>query len=150
MQLWGTPGQPNTIEGAPTPPAIQSLRREPWTVFEHEPFSIIARVDDDVAVIAVWLFLQLIAEVEGELVGGDWQQVEMHNDGRNGDDSAHDRDWTFLFNGSEGPLPYPWPFPAGTIVGYYVVAVDNEANVSRYPRQAPAVPCLFIVAEAGQ
>ncbi|HEX5218058.1 MAG TPA: lamin tail domain-containing protein [Verrucomicrobiae bacterium] len=125
----GTPGAANSRLVVNAPPAITEVQHSPVLPAANQPFVVTARVHDPDGVSS----LQLGYRIDP----GTFTFVPMNDNGTAGD--AVPRDGIFT-----ATVPAQ---PAGTMVAFYVQAVDGFSAASTFPNDAPARECYARVGE---
>jgi len=121
--LLSSPGNPNTVFSLDLPPFISRAEHLPSMPKPNEAARIVAEVEDDVQVGAV--ILQYKSALEKT-----WVNVEMRDDGLNGDALAGDGLYTAITA----------TYPSQTVVQYTVTAIDNLGNTTNSPAQNDPKP----------
>ncbi len=124
----GTPGAPNSTLGRPIPPAIVQTRHSPAVPKSTDTVTITTRVIDDGAIGDVSLFFRKDGQTLFSIV-------------------------TMTAHGSGSPKDQVYEAQlaaqaAATKIEFYIEAQDNDSNVSRFPSDAPARTCLYLVNDA--
>ncbi len=133
----GTPGAENSARkklreatgSGNLGPVIDRVRHAPATPPSNLPISVTARVQDSDGVPGVQVFYR-VGSAAGEFLSAPLLDDGLHGDGDAGDG----------LHGGEVP-----GFPARTKVVFYVEAVDGAGAARRFPVDAPARTCLFMV-----
>jgi len=124
----GTPGAPNSRAAADPAPVIRSVAHDPPMPRSLDAVTITARVSDERSVSIVRVY----SRTDGT---GSFAQAAMLDDGLHGDGAAGDGTYgASLVKRSNG-----------TIVQFYVEAVDGTAHTRRFPANAPTSVCLYQV-----
>jgi len=125
----GTPGAANSVAADDVAPLILKVQHSPVIPKPIDPVTIVARVvDESIATATVRLQYRQDRSVYGGTgvypeTGTDFIALTMFDDGTNGDDTAGDGLYTTR-------VP---PQPDGTIVEFYVEAVDDGGNARTWP-----------------
>ncbi|UCE61405.1 MAG: IPTL-CTERM sorting domain-containing protein [Phycisphaerales bacterium] len=125
---WGfmatpTPGAANSPHNAP--PAISGTTRTPELPTDVDPVWVTSTVTDDSAVVSVTL----------SYYAGGWIDTAMYDDGAHNDGGAGDDVYG-------GQIP---AFGDGSVVEYYVTAIDDLGAIRVDPINAPALPYSYYV-----
>ena len=133
----GTPGKENSVRkrlreqtGSDNlGPVIDAVRHAPPAPPPDAPVTVHARLQDADGVDTVAVFFR-----EGD-ANGEFTDLPLADDGVAPDLEAADGTFT-------GSLP---GFPLGTKIVFYVEAVDSRGAMRRFPVDAPARTCLYLV-----
>ncbi|MBP7937262.1 MAG: lamin tail domain-containing protein [Phycisphaerae bacterium] len=117
----GTPGKPNSTAVADPAPVIRSVRHDPPVPTSAQPVTVTAGVTDTggVSEVRLWYVVD---------PGTAFASVCMTDDGAHGDGAAGDGVY-----GATLPAQ-----PAGSIVRFYIDAVDNQSHAATAPGFPPA------------
>jgi len=115
----GTPGAENSVFVADPAPVVVSLARDPGLPAAGDAVTITAEVTDDRPGVFVELWLD---------DGSGFVPLPLLDDGIGVDGATGDDEFSATISAR----------PAGTLLRYYVEAVDSSAQTVRYPAGAPA------------
>ncbi len=136
----GTPGAENSVRkrlrlatgSGNQGPVIDRVRHNPIVPLPNMPVTITARAQDSLGVASVQVYYRDTSAL------GDFLSAELLDDGAHSDGAAGDG----IFGGE---------IPASAVVGtkrvFYVEAIDSAGATGRFPVDAPARTCLYIVAD---
>jgi hypothetical protein len=123
--------QEDIWEGPPDitgPPVIADTDHDPASPLYTEPVVVTSHVTDDASVESVTLFYS----TDG---GSSWESISMADDGVAPDETALDQVYTAQIGAQ----------PEGTVVDYYVHAVDDEELEATDPENAPTSTYSYTV-----
>jgi hypothetical protein len=124
----GTPGQSNATAVERTFPIVAEVRQSPVAPNSGQSVHVQCRILHNRAIDAASLFYK--SETDSHFV-----RADMFDDGRHADGLSHDGIFA-------GDVP---PFPTGTIVEFYVEAVDGENAVGRFPLEGEQRAAIYRV-----
>ncbi len=126
----GTPGARNSRTLSNSGPAIVDVIHSPVLPAANQPFLVKARVQDPDSVPT----LQTVYRIDGTATTG---TLPMKDDGSGGDAIAGDGEFTAQIPGAA----------SGSMIAFYVRAVDGLGAESKFPSDAPVRECLVRIGE---
>ncbi len=126
----GTPGAPNSRFVTNAPPAITAVQHSPILPAASQPIVVTARVNDPDGLASVTLRYRLDPNLS-------YTSVPMNDNGISGDAVAGDGIYTATIPGQ----------PSGTMIAFYVQAIDSLGALDTFPNDAPTRECLVRVGE---
>ena len=117
----GSPGRENTVRLDNIPPLISEYSHSPQEPSPADPVVISVKVKDDSAITAVALYVN---------PGSGNQQIPMHDDGAEGDETPGDGVYSAKID----------PLPAGTLVRYRFSAQDDLGSTAASPEPGDPTP----------